>query len=233
MQQNKNKKEIIDLSLGHIPPNAVEVEKVVLGALMIDSNAFNLVGDELISDFFYDKKNKTIFCAIQKLKNKGEAIDFLTVFDQLKKDGENDETYKMYVYDLTCMVASSAHIETHTAILKEKYKARELISIGGNLATFAYDANNDIDQITQEAEKKLFELSVSNSRRSYDKITDIVSLVLEDVQKAASNKGELTGIPSGFYKLDEITSGFQKSDLIIIAGRPAMGKTAFALSIAR
>ena len=232
MAQYKTKKDNFDVSLNRVPPQAVEVEKVVLGALMIDNEAFNLIGDDLKPEYFYDKRNEKVFCAIQELVHKGVSIDFITVSQQLKKDGEN-EVDELYLIDLTSNVASSAHVETHAEILRQQYKRRALINIGSILTTRAYDQSNDIEQVTQEAEKDLFELSVKNTRRSYEQITSITSKVLLEAQNAASNFGNITGVPSGFEKLDEITSGFQKSDLIIIAGRPAMGKTAFALSIAK
>lgn len=138
-----------------------------------------------------------------------------------------------YVIELSSHVASSAHIEYHAHILAQKYMARQLISFASVVETKAFDDTVDVDELMQETESSLFELSQKNLRQDYTQVDPVVKEAIKILQKAAENKGELTGVPTGYRKLDEITAGWQASDLVIIAGRPAMGKTAFALSLAK
>ena len=224
----------IDTGLGHLPPQSVETERTVLGALMIDKDAFTVVSEILRPETFYEPRNQKVYAAIQTLSIQEQPVDLLTVTEQLKRDGTLDDVGgQMYVYELTANVASSAHVEYHARILAQKFLARQLISFASQIETSAFDESNDIEVVMQEAEGKLFELSQKNMRQDYTQIDPVVKQAVAIMQKAASNTGGLTGVPSGFTKLDDITSGWQKSDLVIIAGRPAMGKTSFALSIAK
>ena len=161
-------------------------------------------------------------------------VDIMTVTNELQKEGTlEDVGGAPYVVDLAAHVASSAHIEYHAKILQQKFMARELISFASVVETKAFDATVDVDDLMQEAEGSLFELSQKNMRQDYTQIDPVIRQAVDILQKASANSSGLTGIPSGFTKLDDITSGWQKSDLVIIAGRPAMGKTSFALSIAK
>ena len=224
----------IDTGLGHMPPQSVETERTVLGALMIDKDAFTVVSEILRPETFYEPRNQKVYAAIQTLSINEQPVDLVTVTEQLKRDGTlEDVGGQMYIYELTANVASSAHVEYHARILAQKFLARQLISFASQIQTNAFDESNDIEVVMQEAEGKLFELSQKNMRQDYTQIDPVVKQAVAIMQKAASNTGGLTGVPSGFTKLDDITSGWQKSDLIIIAGRPAMGKTSFALSIAK
>ncbi len=224
----------IDTGLGHLPPQSIETERLVLGALMIDKDAFTVVSEILRPETFYEPRNQKVFAAIQTLSIKEHPVDMLTVTEQLKRDGALEEVGgEMYIYELTAPVASSAHVEYHARILAQKFLARELISFASAIETKSFDESNDIEVVMQEAEGKLFELSQKNMKQDYMQIGPIVKRAVEIMQLAAANKGGLTGVPSGFTKLDEMTSGWQKSDLVILAGRPAMGKTSFALSIAK
>ncbi len=223
-----------DSGLGHLPPQSLETERLVLGALMIDKDAFTVVSEILRPETFYEPRNQKVFSAIQTLSINENPVDMLTVVEQLKRDGTLEEVGgQMYVYDLTANVASSAHIEYHARILAQKSLARELISFASRIETLSFDESNDIEMVMQEAEGNLFELSQKNMRQDYTQIDPIVKQAVEIMQKAASNSGGLTGVPTGYAKLDDMTSGWQKSDLIILAGRPAMGKTSFALSLAK
>ena len=223
-----------DSGLGHLPPQSLETERLVLGALMIDKDAFTVVSEILRPETFYEPRNQKVFSAIQTLSIHENPVDMLTVVEQLKRDGTLAEVGgQMYVYDLTANVASSAHIEYHARILAQKSLARELISFASRIETLSFDESNDIEMVMQEAERNLFELSQKNMRQDYTQIDPIVKQAVEIMQKAASNSGGLTGVPTGYAKLDDMTSGWQKSDLIILAGRPAMGKTSFALSLAK
>ncbi|WP_276943098.1 replicative DNA helicase [Hallella colorans] len=224
----------IDPTYAHLQPQATDVEKVVLGALMIDKDAFSVVAETLRSETFYEPIHQKIFTAIQTLNMNESPVDIMTVTNELQKEGTLEEVGgASYVVDLASRVASSAHIEYHAKILQQKYLARQLISFASVVETKAFDATVDVDELMQETEGKLFELSQKNMSQVYTQIDPVIRQAIEIIQKASANSDGLTGVPSGFTKLDDLTSGWQKSDLVIIAGRPAMGKTSFALSIAK
>ena len=161
-------------------------------------------------------------------------MDVLTVTDELERQGSLDKVGgAIYIADLSNKVASSANIEYHARIIAHKFLARQLISFASDIETKAFDGSMDIDDLMQDAEGSLFELSRRNMKKDYTQIDPVISNAVEVIQKAAANKDGLTGVPTGYHKLDNITSGWQASDLVIIAGRPAMGKTSFALSMAK
>ena len=224
----------IDNTYGHMPPQAIEIEQVVIGALLIDTEAFGLVSEMLHPETFYDPRHKFIFEAISALNMSERPADILTVTDELRKMGKLEQAGGMtYVMDLSYMVASSANVEYHSRILAQKYMARQLISYASSIETRAFDETIDTDQLMQDAEGALFELSQKNMKKDYTQIDPVVKQAYQILQKAAGNTGGLTGIPSGLDDLDAVTSGWQASDLVIIAGRPAMGKTSYALSVAK
>ena len=224
----------IDNAYGHIPPQAVEIEQVVLGALLIDGEAFGVVSEMLHPETFYDPRHKHIFTAIQTLNMTERPADILTVREELLKMGKlEDAGGPMYLVELSSKVSSSASVEYHSRILAQKYMARQLISYASNIETKAFDDTVDTDVLMQEAEGALFELSQRNMKQDYTQIDPVVHKAYEILQKAAAQSGGLTGIPSGLDDLDAVTSGWQPSDLVIIAGRPAMGKTSYALSVAK
>ncbi len=224
----------IDNSYGHLPPQAVDMEQVVLGALMVDKDAFAVVSELLRPETFYDPRHQKIYQAIQNMNMSEKPVDLLTVTEELRHEGTLDEVGGApYIMELTDKVASSANIEYHAHILAQKYMARQLIHFASEVETDAFDPQVDVDELMQHAEGSLFELSQKNMRQEYTQIDPVIKEATRILQAAASNTGGLTGIPSGFTGLDDITSGWQASDLVIIAGRPAMGKTSFALSIAK
>jgi len=224
----------IDTSLGHIPPQSLDMEKVVLGALMIDTDAFSIVSELLKPETFYDPRHQKIYHAIQTLNFNEQPVDMMTVCEELKREGTyNEVNAPTYIVDLTQLVASSANIEYHARILAQKHIARQLISYASNVETKAFDEAQDIDELMQEAEGSLFEISQKNMKQDYVQIAPVVLQARELIQKAYNNTGGITGVPTGYTEFDKITSGWQASDLIIIAGRPAMGKTSFALSLAK
>ena len=200
---------------GRIQPQAPELEEAVLGALMIEKDAYSLVSEILRPESFYEHRHQLIYSAITDLAVNQKPVDILTVKEQLAKRGDLEEVGgPFYITQLSSKVASSAHIEYHARIIAQKALARELITFTSNIQSKAFDETLDVDDLMQEAEGKLFE--------AYDLI-----------QKAAARTDGLSGLESGFTKLDKMTSGWQNSDLIIIAARPAMGKTAFVLSMAK
>lgn len=230
----RKKQTAIDTSYGHMQPQATDIERVVLGALMIDKDAFSIVSEIIKPETFYEPRNQKIYRAIQTLSMNENPVDIMTVIEELRHEGTlEDVGGPTYIVDLSSHVASSANIEYHSRILAHKYMARQLISFAGNIETKAFDETTDVDELMQEAESSLFELSQKNMRQDYTQVEPVVDQAIKILQKAAANKGELTGIPTGYNKLDDMTAGWQASDLVIIAGRPAMGKTSFALSLAK
>ena len=228
------KKSIDNTTYAHLQPQALEVERAVLGALMNDRDAYAVVCEILSPESFYEQRNQLIYSAIRDLSIAEKPVDVLTVTDELERQGSLDKVGgAIYIADLSNKVASSANIEYHARIIAHKFLARQLISFASDIETKAFDGSMDIDDLMQEAEGSLFELSRRNMKKDYTQIEPVISNAVEVIQKAAANKDGLTGVPTGYHKLDNITSGWQASDLVIIAGRPAMGKTSFALSMAK
>ena len=219
---------------GHLQPQALELEETVLGALMIERDAYSQVSEILKPESFYDRRHQLIYAAITDLSIRQNPVDILTVTEQLKRDGVLDEVGgPFYITQLSGKVASSAHIEYHARIIAQKYLARQLITFTSDLQTKAFDTSTDVDDLMQEAEGKLFEISQRNLKKDYTQINPVIRQAYEVLQKAAARTDGLSGLESGFHELDKMTSGWQNSDLVIIAARPAMGKTAFVLSMAK
>ena len=234
--QNKNRRKAtpIDNNYGHLQPQAVEIEQVVLGALMIDSVAFAVVSEILHPEIFYEPRHQHIYEAIRQLHMDDVPVDFMTVTEELKRLGYIDSVGgPAYIVELSSRVISSAHIEYHAKVLAQKYLARQLISFASNVETKAFDETIDVEELMQEAEGNLFELSQKNMKKDYAPIGDVLNDAMAVLRASSERMGGLTGISTGYTRLDELTSGWQNSDLVIIAGRPAMGKTSFALSLAR
>ena len=219
---------------GHLQPQAPELEKAVLGALMIEKDAYSQVSEILRPESFYEHRHQLIYEAIRRLNIEQKPVDILTVAEQLKSTDQLEEVGgPFYITQLSGMVASSTHIEFHARIIAQKALARELITYTSNIQTKAFDATQDVDELMQEAEGKLFEISQQNLNKDYTQIDPVIQEAYDMIQKAAARSDGLSGIASGFFKLDKITGGWQNSDLVILAARPAMGKTAFALSMAK
>ena len=233
-RRRPRKQQPVDNTYGHLQPQALEVEKAVLGALMIDKDAYAIVCEILYPESFYEPRNQMIYAAIRDLSIEEKPVDILTVAERLAKNGQLEEVGGPgYVADLSSRVASSANIEYHANIIAQKFLARQLISFASVIETKAFDETNDIDELMQETENSLFELSQRNMKKDYTQINPVISQAIQSIQAAAANKDGLTGVGTGYHKLDDITSGWQASDLVIVAGRPAMGKTSFALSMAK
>ena len=234
MAEKRKNTTPIDTSYGHLQPQATDIERAVLGALMIDKDAFSVVSEILHPETFYENRHQSIYAAIQTLSMNEKPVDIMTVVEQLKRDEKlADVGGPAYIVELSSHVASSANIEYHARILAQKYMARQLISFTSVIQTKAFDESQDVDELMQEAEGSLFELSQKNMRQDYTQIGPVLTQAIKILQQAAGNTNGLTGITTGYTDLDDKTSGWQKSDLVIIAGRPAMGKTAFALSLAK
>ena len=221
-------------SQGRIPPQAVDLEEVVLGALMLEKDAINEVIDILTPEAFYKEAHQKIFRAIKDLFGKSEAIDILTVTNELKQAGELESVGgAYYISKLTNRVVSAANIEYHARIIMQKHIQRELIVISSETINQAFEETTDVFDLLDNAENKLFQVSENNLRRSYNSMQDLVNKAITAIENAKNSDQKLRGVPSGYTELDRITQGWQKSDLIILAARPSMGKTAFALNLAR
>ncbi len=231
---NKRNTSIVQTDeFGKLPPQAPELEEAVLGAIMIEKDAYSIVSEILKADCFYKTAHQKIYEAVTMLAIRQEPIDMHTVTEQLRKNGTIDEVGgPYYITLLTAKVSSAAHLEYHARIVAQKYLARELIRISSEIQTKAFDDKTDVDDLMEEAEGMLFEVTQQNLKKDATQIYPVVEEARKRMIQAASKEGA-SGIASGFHALDKITSGWQRSDLIIIAARPAMGKTAFVLSMAK
>ncbi|MFA4086037.1 MAG: replicative DNA helicase, partial [Paramuribaculum intestinale] len=219
---------------GRVPPRDLDVEQAVLGALMLEKDAYSVVCDLLKPESFYDPVNSMVYAAIQQLGAAQKPIDMLTVTEQLRLDGNLEKIGgPVVVSELTSRVLSGANVEYHARIVAQKYLARELISFSSDISTKAFDEVHDVDDLLQEAEGRLFEISQRNVKKDVTQINPVIEQAIKQIQAAANRASGLSGLESGFHELDKLTSGWQSSDLIIIAARPAMGKTAFVLSMAK
>lgn len=228
-----DKSRIISLEKGKVPPQAIDLEEAVLGAMMIDKKGIDDVIDILHPDAFYDVRHQEIYRVIYDLFQQSKPIDLLTVSSQLKKNGKLDLVGgDFYLIRLTQKVASSAHIEFHARIILQKYIQRKLISISSEIIENAYDETSDVFDLLDDAEAKLFEVTQGNLKKSSEGAGDLVKQALKKIEDISKKEG-MSGLATGFTKLDALTSGWQPSDLIIIAARPGMGKTAFVISMAK
>lgn len=219
---------------GRMQPRDKDLEEAVLGALMLEKDAYTIVCDILKPESFYEPANQKVYEAIQQLGAAQQPIDMLTVTERLRLNGSLDEVGgPVFISELTSKVASGAHVEYHARIVAQKYLARELISFASQIESKAFDESNDVDDLLQEAEGKLFEISQRNVKKDVTQIDPVISQAIQQIELAANRTSGLSGLESGYHDLDKLTSGWQRSDLIIIAARPAMGKTAFVLSMAK
>ena len=219
---------------GKVPPQAVDLEEAVLGAMMLEQDAVTAVIDILKPEVFYKEANQKIFSAIHRLFSKSEPVDILTVTNELKNEGELEIVGgPYYITMLTSRIASAANVEYHARIILQKHIQRELIKISSDIIHDAFEDTTDVFDLLDRAEQGLFNVSESNLRRGFESMPGLVRQAIDDIENAKNSETHMRGVPGGFMELDRITSGWQKSDLIILAARPAMGKTAFALSMAR
>ncbi len=223
-----------DQLLTHMPPQALEMERSVLGSLMVDRAGYDIVTDILSPDSFYDKKHQLIYAAIRDLAAEDKPFDAISVKAQLEKNGTfNDAGQMVYLADLVREATGSAGIRYHAEVIAEKYIKRQLITASSEMQTQAFDETIDSQELLNSAQQSLYRISQDSQHKDFTQINPVVDRVYKSIEDAAKLKGGLSGVPTLFHKIDDITSGWQNSDLIIIAARPAMGKTAFALSMAR
>jgi replicative DNA helicase len=227
------KPDLNPLLYGKLPPQAPELEAAILGAIMVESNRLSDVLDVIQSpDCFYTDANKRIYGAIRRLFDKGSRIDFITVAEELKKESELELAGGYYyVTSLTKDVVSTANIEEHARIVMQKFIMRELIRMSGDVISEAYEDSSDVFDLLDKAESNLYEITDKHLRKNFNDIGSIVVNTLKEIQESRNKTDDVTGVPSGFAPLDKLTGGWQKTDLIILAARPAVGKTAFALNL--
>lgn len=221
-------------SLGKLPPQALDLEEAILGALMLEKNALTAVVEFLRPEHFYTEQHKEIYNAIIDLFKASEPVDMRTVVAQLRKSGKLELVGgAYYIAELTSKVSSAANIEYHARIIIEMAIKRDLIQIASQIHHDAYEDTTDVFELLDKTEQNIFQISDSNLRKNYDSMKSLMFQATKELQEKRNHKDGLTGIPSGFSRLDRVTSGWQKSDLVIIAARPGMGKTAFIVSALR
>lgn len=224
----------ISESLGKLPPQALDLEEAVLGALMLEKNALNAVVEFLKPEHFYDDRHKEIYTAIIDLFKATEPVDMRTVVNQLRKNGKIELIGgAYYIAELTSKVSSAGNIEYHSRVIMEMAIKRTLIQVASQIHHDAYEDTTDVFELLDKTEQSVFQISDSNLRKNYDNMRNLMARAIQELQILKDHKDGLTGVPSGFTALDRITSGWQKSDLVIIAARPGMGKTAFVVSALR
>ena len=236
LSSKSNKLVPKDLSegLGKLPPQARDLEEAVLGALMLEKNALNAVVEFLKPEHFYADAHKEIYQAIIDLFKASEPVDMRTVVNQLRKMGKLELVGGAYVIaELTAKVSSAANIEYHARVIIEMAIKRDLIQIASQIHHDAYEDSTDVFELLDKTEQSVFEISDSNLKKNYDNMRNLMARAIQELQVLKDHKDGLTGVPSGFTALDRITSGWQRSDLVIIAARPGMGKTAFVVSALR
>ena len=219
---------------GHVQPLALEIEEAVLGALMVDSDAIGRLGGTLKPESFYDKRNQLLFDAILQMDLADRPIDILTVTEFLRSKGILEEVGgPVYIAQLTSRVVSSVNIEYHANIIAQKKLARDLIKFTSKTQVLAFDETQDVEELMQQAESELFEISSHNMKQDFTQINPVIRQAYAQIQTASKNTSGISGLSTGYHRLDKVLSGWQPTDLIILAARPAMGKTAFALSLIR
>ncbi|MEY8758532.1 replicative DNA helicase [Chryseobacterium tongliaoense] len=223
----------LSIADGKMPPNAVDFERLVIGTFLIDKKGLDHSVDLLTPEVFYDPRHKVIFATILKLYEGNQPVDIMTIIQDLKKEDKLlSAGGDHYIIDLTMGVSSSAHIEYHVRVILEKYILRSLINVSANVIDSSYKESTDVFELLDKAEQSFFEITNGTIKKGFDTANSLVKQAIDTI-KSLKDKQGLSGVPSGFRDIDKETGGWQNSDLIIIAARPAMGKTAFLLSMAR
>ncbi len=226
--------DAISIDMGRVPPQAIEVEEAVLGALLLEPNVVPDVLDSLSPECFYKEANKKIFMAISSLSSKHDPVDIFTVTEELKRSKDLESVGgPFYLTQLSAKIGAAAHIDYHVKILVQKYIQRELISITYQVQKDSFDDNIPVDDLLDQAQDDMFRLAERNMKRETLPIQAVIREALADIEKNQNRDDGLSGVTSGFTGIDKMTLGWQPSDLVIIAARPAMGKTAFVLTMAR
>ncbi len=224
----------IDVSIDKLPPQNLEAEQSVLGAVILDNDALTRVIEILTPDDFYKESHRRLFNAMRELFDKNEPIDIVTLTDYLRKHDQLDSIGGLsYLSSLANSIPTSANIRHHARIVREKALLRSLIQTSTRIATRIYEESPDADDMVDDAEKMIFDIASKRINASFVGLKDVIKETFKMIEHLYDKKEAITGVPSGYADIDEMTSGFQPGDLIIIGGRPGMGKTAFALNIAQ
>ena len=224
----------IALDYGKIPPQAPDLEEAVLGAIMLEKDAILSVLDILVPGSFYKESHQQIYEVAQNLSMQEKPIDLLTVTEELRKLEKLEAVGgAVYISQLTSRVGSAAHLEYHARIVAQKYIQRELIRVSSDIQQRAFDESTDVDDLLDYSERELLNIAEGHIKKETIKLDNLLKTAIEQIEEAGKRKDSLSGVPSGFTRMDRLTSGWQKSDLVILAARPSMGKTALALSMAR
>lgn len=219
---------------GFKPPQALDIEEAVLGALLLEPNVVPDVMDQISSDCFYKDAHKKVFEAISKLARENAPIDIFTVSEELNRNGELEAVGgRAFLSRLSLKIGAAAHVDYHTKILLQKWIQRELITISHETQKIAFDDSMPVDDLIDSAQSKIFSLAEKNMKRETTPIHSVIQMAVSEIEESQSREGNISGVPSGYRGLDAVTYGWQKSDLIIIAARPSVGKTAFVLTMAR
>lgn len=230
----KKKSTFGNMDMSKLQPQARDLEEAVLGALMLEKHAPEKVASYLKAEAFYVDAHQLIYGAVISLFTLGHPVDILTVTEQLRKDGTLESAGgAYYITSLTNKISSAANIEYHAHIVVQKSIQRQLITVAGEIGEKAFEETSDAFELLDQSEKQLFEIKNSTMTKNYDEVSDLIAKAIKDIEESTADGEGLTGIPTGFTELDRMTSGWQKSDLIILAARPGMGKTAFVLNMAR
>ncbi len=217
---------------GRVPPQSLEAEMAVLGAVLLDNNAFSIATESLSHQAFYKKGHQDIFAAMESLSSRGEAIDVVTLSEELKQRGTFQSSGgAAYLTQIMDSVHTAANVEYYANIVLEKFVMRRLITISNDIATQCYAGDREAAELLDEAEKHIFEISQQGMFKGFESIGKILRDHFKNIEALYQSGSHISGMPSPFEELDSLTSGFQKSDLIIVAGRPGMGKTSFALNL--
>jgi replicative DNA helicase len=237
-RDRKKRKPSLDLSTmvyGKIPPQAKELEEAVLGAIMLEKSAFDTLTDtNLKPECFYVEAHQIIFTAMRDMQQRGIPIDILTVVEELKRLNQLEFVGGPYfVSKLTNMVVSTAHIDAHARIILQKFIQRELIKISGEIIGDAYEDSTDVFDLLDDSETKMFNITNNYLKKNFEDISSVLAKAINRIDDLRNQKDDISGVPSGFATLDNVTFGWQPTDLIILAARPSVGKTAFALNLAR
>ena len=215
-----------------IPPQNIEAEQSVLGAMMLDKEAIAKASEILTSEDFYREAHRVIFNAMLELYNKNEAVDMVTITDILRRDNKLEDIGGIaYITALANVVPTAANVKYHADIVAEKSVLRQLVRVSTEIATMGYEGSDDVGVLLDTAESRILEISNRKKKNDFTQIKDVLMDSVQGLEKLITNKGGLTGLPTGFPDLDKLTSGLHPSDFIILAARPSMGKTALALNI--
>ncbi|HMW33693.1 MAG TPA: replicative DNA helicase, partial [bacterium] len=233
VQEDQINGKILDYP-GRVPPQATEVEEAILGAILIDEAAFTSIMDFLDESCFYKESHRIIYGVMKTLYLRSEPIDALTVTEELRRSNQLERIGGAYfITGLTNKVPSASNIATYTKIVLDKSRLRKLITVGGQIVNMAFQETEDVDTLIDTVEKQIFDIAQDKASQQFRPLNAILHDAFEQMDNYYNRPGGLTGVPSGFQSIDHITNGFQASNLIIVAARPGMGKTALVLNVAR